>query len=83
MTGHDAVVGGARVVTPEGVLPCGWVEVSAGRIAAVGADPAEATTGAPTDHLPGGWLVPAKAGLAPVETPAGRVYAQGPGRYPD
>jgi N-acetylglucosamine-6-phosphate deacetylase len=58
MTGHDAVVGGARVVTPEGVLPRGWVEVSAGRIAAVGADPAEATTGAPTDHLPGGWLVP-------------------------
>jgi N-acetylglucosamine-6-phosphate deacetylase len=49
------VLSGARVVTPDGVLDPGWVEVAGGRIAAVGA-------GAPPPDAPveqvSGWLVP-------------------------
>lgn len=50
---------GARVVTPEGVLAEGWVEVADGRIAGVGAGPApDPESGAGSEDLAGGWLVP-------------------------
>lgn len=48
------VLSGARVVTPDGVLDDGWVEVIDGRITAV--DTGRAPAGA-TD-LGGGWLLP-------------------------
>jgi len=46
---------GARIVTPEGVLDDGWVQVDGDRLAAVGTGPAPA--GEIVD-LGGGWLVP-------------------------
>ncbi len=50
-----AVLAGARVVTPDGVLAPGWVELAGHRIAAVGAGrPPEA----PVRDLGGGWLLP-------------------------
>ena len=47
------VLGGARVVTPDGVLGDGWVEVADGRIVGVGTGAA-----AGADDLGGGWLLP-------------------------
>lgn len=47
------ILAGARVVTPDGVLDGGWVEVDEGRIAAVGDGPA------PRDAVAlDGWLLP-------------------------
>jgi N-acetylglucosamine-6-phosphate deacetylase len=48
------VLTGARVVTPAGVLDTGWVEVTGGRISAVGED---APPAGPVADVPG-WLVP-------------------------
>ena len=45
----------AAVVTPDGVLDDGWVEVAGERITAVGRGPAPAGAGA---DVAGGWLVP-------------------------
>jgi N-acetylglucosamine-6-phosphate deacetylase len=50
------LVTGARVVTPDGVLDPGWVQVADGRLTAVGAGPAAAD--ADPVRLDGGWLVP-------------------------
>lgn len=46
----------ARVVTPAGTLPGGWVALDAGRIGDVGAGPAPAA--AEVVDLGGGWLLP-------------------------
>jgi N-acetylglucosamine-6-phosphate deacetylase len=53
------VLRGARVVTPEGVLDDGWVEVVDGRIAAVGsADSTPAAGSGDAVELGDGWLLP-------------------------
>jgi N-acetylglucosamine-6-phosphate deacetylase len=49
------LLAGARVVTPDGVLNPGWVEVTDGRISAVGAG---RPAGAGVVDLGGGWLLP-------------------------
>jgi N-acetylglucosamine-6-phosphate deacetylase len=49
-----SVLAGARVVTPDGVLDDGWVDVAEGRIVDVGNGPA--ADGA--NDLGGGWLLP-------------------------
>ncbi|GAA1038033.1 N-acetylglucosamine-6-phosphate deacetylase [Virgisporangium ochraceum] len=48
------VYSGASVVTPDGVLPDGWVSVSDGVITAVGTGPVDG----PSEDLGGGFLVP-------------------------
>jgi N-acetylglucosamine-6-phosphate deacetylase len=48
------IVSGARVVTPDGVLDDGWVEVVDGRLAAVSSGRAPAGA----EDLGGGWLLP-------------------------
>ena len=51
------MLSGARVVTPEGVLDPGWVEVHDGNIVAVGAGQPPTVAGRATD-LGGCWLLP-------------------------
>ncbi len=48
------VLRGARVVTPEGVLNAGWVQILGGRIAGVGSGPLPSGV---ADEV-GGWLLP-------------------------
>jgi N-acetylglucosamine-6-phosphate deacetylase len=50
------LLGGGRVVTPEGVLADAWVQVSDGRIAEVGARRPDVD--APVVDLAGAWLLP-------------------------
>jgi N-acetylglucosamine-6-phosphate deacetylase len=50
------VLCGASVVTPDGVLPDGWVVVSGSAITAIGAGPPP--SGEPLLSLDGGWLLP-------------------------
>lgn len=54
------LITGGRVVTPDGVLDPGWVQVDNGTIAAVGTGPAPAGNGAPVTEVDasGGWVVP-------------------------
>ncbi|MEX0427383.1 N-acetylglucosamine-6-phosphate deacetylase [Nocardioides sp. DS6] len=56
---HDDLTGtvlvGARVVTPSGVLPAGWVQTSGRHIAAVGTGPLPDGV---VHDLAGGWLLP-------------------------
>ncbi|WP_239373586.1 N-acetylglucosamine-6-phosphate deacetylase [Frankia sp. Cj5] len=58
MSMSRCVLAGARVVTPEGVLDPGWVEVDGGRIAAVGAGRPAGRAGQPVVDLGGAWLLP-------------------------
>jgi N-acetylglucosamine-6-phosphate deacetylase len=51
------VLSGAQVVTPDGVLESGWVEVDGGRIAGVGSG-ADRPGSSEVVALDGGWLVP-------------------------
>jgi len=50
------LIGGGRVVTPAGVLPDAWVQVSDGRIAQVA--PSMPDVDAPVVDLAGAWLLP-------------------------
>jgi N-acetylglucosamine-6-phosphate deacetylase len=50
------LLGGGRVVTPEGVLSDAWVSVSGGRIAEISAGRPNSDT--PTVDLQGAWLLP-------------------------
>jgi N-acetylglucosamine-6-phosphate deacetylase len=59
----------ARVVTPDGVLDPGWVQLSGSRIAAVGAGAAPAP---PDVRFPGRWLAP---GFVDVHVHGGGGYA--------
>lgn len=54
MTGSEAVLAGARIVTSDSVLTGGWLRVSGGRIAELGAGTAPAAA----LQLGGGFLVP-------------------------
>lgn len=54
MTSTELVLAGAKVVTPQGVLENGWVQVRGTEIAAVGTGP----TPGPATDLDGRWLVP-------------------------
>jgi N-acetylglucosamine-6-phosphate deacetylase len=76
------VLSGARIVTPDGMLESGWVQLDGDRIVAVGAGEAPATA----RSLDGGWLVPGFVDLhvhgggghdfaaSPVELAAGVAY---------
>jgi N-acetylglucosamine-6-phosphate deacetylase len=54
------LITGGRVVTPDGVLDPGWVQVVNGTIGAVGTGPAPSGNGAPVTEIDasGGWVVP-------------------------
>ncbi|MCI2419620.1 N-acetylglucosamine-6-phosphate deacetylase [Saccharopolyspora sp. K220] len=56
MNAPELILAGGQVVTPGGVLDSGWVQVSGGKITAVGTGPAPEA--ASTVDLAGRWLVP-------------------------
>lgn len=49
------LIAGGKIVTPEGVVDDGWIEVSAGTIAGIGAGRPSRT---PDRDVTGGWVVP-------------------------
>ncbi|CAM3434055.1 N-acetylglucosamine-6-phosphate deacetylase [Kibdelosporangium persicum] len=53
----DLVISGGRVVTPDGVLDPGWLEVENGTIAALGPGYPK-QSGAPVTDVAGAWVVP-------------------------